>query len=321
MPVTPAAAPAQSPTTPPPRPVALTPSDAAPVPSATTAAFAARAETPMPAAAEASALSPTEIPRRRPAVPPPSPATAMPCGCAIASIAGVPNPRESATTAGPPVPRTPGPENTLSETPQTPAPCSLVPSMIRPMIAVPSVLFRFSTMKTVRSAPLGKPSSRVVSPNASSWFGLEIRMGSPVAIASLLRSGAAPGGGTPTLRRAPRPVKASSPGGPAHGPPLVGDPGDRRTSARRVERSRLVITTISTKEDRHGHGRERRDPSLPGRGPAGRPRGTPSHGSRRPAGPARSSSPIGRRASSWRRCRRSPATGRPSTTGARARRG
>ena len=43
--------------------------------------------------------------------------------------------------------------------------------------------------------------------------------------------------------------------------------------------------------------------------------------SRRRAGPPRSSSTIARRACSWRRCRRSPATGRPSTTGARARRG
>ena len=37
-------------------------------------------------------------------------------------------------------------------------------------------------------------------------------------------------------------------------------------------------------------------------------------------GPPGSSSPIGRRACSWRRFRSSPATGRPITTGARARR-
>ena len=44
-------------------------------------------------------------------------------------------------------------------------------------------------------------------------------------------------------------------------------------------------------------------------------------GASRPrAGPPKSSSRIGRRACSWRRCRRSPATGRPSTTGASARR-
>jgi hypothetical protein len=36
--------------------------------------------------------------------------------------------------------------------------------------------------------------------------------------------------------------------------------------------------------------------------------------------PARNSSQIGRRACSWRRCRSSPATGRPTTTGASARR-
>ena len=42
--------------------------------------------------------------------------------------------------------------------------------------------------------------------------------------------------------------------------------------------------------------------------------------SRRHAGPPRSSSRIGRRACSWRRCGSSPATGRPSTTGASARR-
>ena len=41
--------------------------------------------------------------------------------------------------------------------------------------------------------------------------------------------------------------------------------------------------------------------------------------SRRHAGPPRSSSRIGRRACSWRRCGSSPATGRPSTTGASAR--
>ena len=42
--------------------------------------------------------------------------------------------------------------------------------------------------------------------------------------------------------------------------------------------------------------------------------------SRRRGGPARSSSPIARRASSWRRCRSSRATGRPTTTGAGPRR-
>ena len=40
----------------------------------------------------------------------------------------------------------------------------------------------------------------------------------------------------------------------------------------------------------------------------------------RRAGPARSSSKTDRRACSWRRCRSSPATGRPTTTGARPRR-
>src|SRR6185437_812433 len=40
----------------------------------------------------------------------------------------------------------------------------------------------------------------------------------------------------------------------------------------------------------------------------------------RHAGPRGNLSPIGRRACSWRRSRSSPATGRPSTTGAHARR-
>ena len=42
--------------------------------------------------------------------------------------------------------------------------------------------------------------------------------------------------------------------------------------------------------------------------------------SRRRAGPPGSWSTTGRRACNWRRSRRSPATGRPITTGARARR-
>ena len=70
------------------------------------------------------------------------------------------------------------------------------------------------------------------------------------------------------------------------------------------------------------HRRNRnRDPPVPGR--------HSRRGARRPAPPhrgdalasARSSSKIGRRACSWRRFRRSPATGRPTTTGARPRRG
>ena len=63
-------------------------------------------------------------------------------------------------------------------------------------------------------------------------------------------------------------------------------------------------------------GRDRnRHPSVPRRGSAGASSTTCAAASRRRAGPPRSSSRIGRRACSWRRCRRSPATGRPSTTG------
>ena len=63
-----------------------------------------------------------------------------------------------------------------------------------------------------------------------------------------------------------------------------------------------------------------RDPALPDRDSGGRSSTTCAGASRRRAGPPRSSSPTGRRACSWRRCRSSPATGRPSTTGASARR-
>ena len=57
-------------------------------------------------------------------------------------------------------------------------------------------------------------------------------------------------------------------------------------------------------------------PPVPDRDPRGRSSLTCDAGSRRRAGLPRSSSPTDRRACSWRRCRRSPATGRPSTTGA-----
>ena len=98
-------------------------------------------------------------------------------------------------------------------------------------------------------------------------------------------------------------------------------PGSSRSSSRPRCARRSVAALATGGRHEHHRRHSHRDPPVPASRSRTSSSTTCAGASRRRAGPARSSSTIGRRACSWRRCRSSPATGRPSTTGASARRG
>ena len=105
------------------------------------------------------------------------------------------------------------------------------------------------------------------------------------------------------------------------GSPRAGTSPPGRSPRSSRDEMRAAFTSL---RDGRSHEHERRgrdrDPAVPRRVSGGGDRRPAPARRRDAAGRARSSSPTARRACSWRRCRRSPATGWTGTTGGAARR-
>ena len=187
-------------------------------------------------------------------------------------------------------------------------------------------------------AELHRPSTSANHSSAAKTAPLKPRVPATVSDPPAARTNTSPSRRHKPWGRVQRPLASAS--HPGQRPGLIASASqgtDQGTDGRARAARSATLSTSAAGTDRHRF--RARSPQCQHQHPARRPPGptpqsvpsgsacparkSPTFGgaSRRLAGPPRNSSPTGRRASSWRRSRSSPATGRPSTTGAGARRG